>query len=298
MMSLRQLEVFNAIMRTGSITGAAEMLNVTQPAVSATLKHCEAQLKTQLFARLGGRLRPTPEAEVLFREVADIFSRIDAVGHLTRDLVAGRLGSLSIAGAIPITNTFLAEAVATFIKDRPSVRVSLQALPSQQVGDAILRQDVELGVAYEPMASGGLKTELLMRVKPACVFPKDHPLAAKKEVGLVDLQPYPVITYLPQAMLRTHLDRTLRSVETPLNIVAQVGSSITAVMLARYGAGVALVDPFLVDALATPYLASRPLIGAAPIDVLLVRNRATELSSLALQFIEHLRGRLPADLAI
>jgi len=50
-------------MRTGSVTAAARMLNVTQPAVSAMLKHLESRLAMKLFERSGGRLLPTPEAQ-------------------------------------------------------------------------------------------------------------------------------------------------------------------------------------------------------------------------------------------
>ena len=57
-MNLRQMEVFHAIMRAGSVTCAARLLNVTQPAVSTVLRHCETQLRVKLFDRTGGRLHP------------------------------------------------------------------------------------------------------------------------------------------------------------------------------------------------------------------------------------------------
>jgi DNA-binding transcriptional LysR family regulator len=111
-MNLRHMEVFHAIMRTGSVTGAARSLNVTQPAVSAVLKHCESQLKMKLFTRVSGRLQPTAEARAIFPEIAAIFGRVEAVNSLTQDLVGGRLGTLSIAASFPIANGYLAKAVA------------------------------------------------------------------------------------------------------------------------------------------------------------------------------------------
>ena len=70
MLNLRHIEIFHAIMRTGSITAAAESLNITQPAVSAVLKHFESRLQMPLFDRVNGRLRPTLEAEALLPEAA------------------------------------------------------------------------------------------------------------------------------------------------------------------------------------------------------------------------------------
>ena len=74
-MNLRHLEVFHAIMQAGSVTGAAHLLNVTQPAVSNVLRHAEQQMKFRLFERVAGRLQPTPEARDLFPDVQEIFGR-------------------------------------------------------------------------------------------------------------------------------------------------------------------------------------------------------------------------------
>ncbi|MCB1974687.1 MAG: LysR family transcriptional regulator, partial [Burkholderiaceae bacterium] len=65
-MRLRHIEVFNAVMVTGSVSGAARLINITQPAVSRTLKHAELQLGFPLFERTGGRLVATAEARSLF----------------------------------------------------------------------------------------------------------------------------------------------------------------------------------------------------------------------------------------
>ena len=59
MFTLRQIEVFNAVMQTGSVIGAAKMLNVSQPVVSRVLRHLEDQTKVPLFERSKGRLQPT-----------------------------------------------------------------------------------------------------------------------------------------------------------------------------------------------------------------------------------------------
>lgn len=65
-MNLRQLEIFGAVMSTGTTVGAANLLNVSQPAVSQMILHMEDQLKFELFHRQRGRLVPTQEAELLF----------------------------------------------------------------------------------------------------------------------------------------------------------------------------------------------------------------------------------------
>ena len=77
-MRLRHIEVFNAVMQTGSVSAAARLINITQPAVSRTLQHAELQLGFALFQRARGRLTPTNEALALFPRI--VRHRID-VGH-------------------------------------------------------------------------------------------------------------------------------------------------------------------------------------------------------------------------
>ncbi len=273
-MNLRHMEVFNAIMRTGSVTGAARALNVTQPAVSAVLKHCESQLNMKLFTRVSGRLQPTPEATTIFPEIAAIFGRLDAVNALTQDLADGRLGSVSIAAAFPIANGYLAKAVATFVADRPKVRVALQSLTSPQVLGAVVNREVEMGIAYEPVVSSEVETKVLMRAGIACVMRSDHPLAQRKEVAVRDLEHYSIITYLPQALFRRYVDRALSAAGIVPNITAQVGLSLTGIMLARHGAGIALVEPFLVASMGLPGLVARPLKPRIEVKTLMIRHKS------------------------
>jgi DNA-binding transcriptional LysR family regulator len=64
-MRLRHIEIFQAILQTGSVTGAASLLNISQPAASKALQHAEAQLGFSLFTRVRGKLESTAEARIL-----------------------------------------------------------------------------------------------------------------------------------------------------------------------------------------------------------------------------------------
>jgi DNA-binding transcriptional LysR family regulator len=289
------MEVFHAIMRTGSVTGAARALNVTQPAVSAILKHCESQLKMKLFARVSGRLQPTAEAKAIFPEIAAIFGRVEAVNALTQDLVGGRLGTLSIAASFPIANGYLAKAVGTFMTERPNVHVALQSLTSPQVLDRVIHREVELGVAYEPFVSSEVETRVLMRTGIACVMAANHPLARRKEVAVRDLEPYSIITYLPQALSRIYVDRALSAAGIAPNIVAQVSLSLTGIMLARHSASVALVEPLLVTSMGLPDMVARPLKPRVDIKTLMIRHKTAPQSKILNEFIAHLMKTIAAE---
>lgn len=290
MISFRHLEVFHAIMRTGSVTAAARSLNISQPAVSEVLKHAEAQMKIQLFQRSGGRLVPTPEAKALFPDVASMFGRLDAVQRQIQDLAGGRLGNLSLAAAFPIANGYLTKAVASFLAQRPKMRVALQSLTSPQVAERVSIGEAELGLAYNLEAlNPAVEAEVLVRSMVACVVPDAHPLAQRAEIDLKELEPYPIITYLPQTVLRAYVDRALSDAGVMPNVSVQVGLSLTGMMMAYHGAGIALVEPFLLTSLPFPGLVARPLRPRIELSTLLLRAREAPRSMVADDFVAELK---------
>ena len=293
MLNLRHVEVFYAIMRAGTITGAARVLNVTQPAVSAALKQLEARLGMSLFDRVGGRLQATPEAKALLPDVAEIFGRIGAVERLSRDLASGARGEFTIAATPPLCDGFVAKAVATFITRRPKVCVGLQSIASATVLDRVINREVDLGVVYEPVVSAAVQVEELSIASIGCVMPARHALAKRAAVRVSDLAGYPVVTYLPQALMRPHIDRALSSRKSTLDIVAQTGTAATAIMLAVQGAGIALVETTLFSARPIPGFVMRPLEPRVNLRILLLRPRHAQASRVLADFTDHLRATFP-----
>ena len=99
-MNLRQIEVFHAVMIKGSTVGAAEMLHVTQPAISTTLKRMQDELGLALFVTASGRLTPTPEARALFAQARALQQDVESMRRLARMLALGKVGSLRL-GIVP-----------------------------------------------------------------------------------------------------------------------------------------------------------------------------------------------------
>ncbi|MBP6898766.1 MAG: LysR family transcriptional regulator [Burkholderiaceae bacterium] len=106
-MKLRHVELIHAVVQTGSLSAAARLLNITQPAATRTLQHAEQSLGYPLFLRRGGRLRPTPELQHLAPLLRLTFDGLDDVRRAAHNLRSGstatvRVGIvLSMAGALP-----------------------------------------------------------------------------------------------------------------------------------------------------------------------------------------------------
>ncbi len=96
---LRHMEVFRAVMLTGSTSAAARMLFVSQPVVSRTLANIETSLGLPLFERKVGALLPTENARVIFREVDDLYSAAARIDGLVENLKGHRQERISFSSS-------------------------------------------------------------------------------------------------------------------------------------------------------------------------------------------------------
>ena len=85
-MRTRHIEVFNNVYKTGSVTSAAKLLNVSQPSVSKVLAHAEQQLGFRLFERIRMKLVPTPEANILFKHTAIMEEVLTDINQISESL--------------------------------------------------------------------------------------------------------------------------------------------------------------------------------------------------------------------
>ena len=139
-LNLRQIEVFRAIMLSGSISGASKLLYVSQPAVSRLIAYTEQRLGLQLFERIKGRLYPTPEARRLFEEVSTLYQSVQRVNEVAENLAHNREGHIRIACSPSIGQSLMPLAVAHFTQRTRSsnnhelLDLVIQHLPVQPFG--------------------------------------------------------------------------------------------------------------------------------------------------------------------
>ena len=111
-MRLRHIEVFYAVYTSGSVTRAAEILNVSQPSVIKVLAHAEQQLGYALFDRVRGKLVPTPEAHRLFNHVSAVNASLDRLRHVAENLRTAERGRIRVAATPALSlDTSLGEIV-------------------------------------------------------------------------------------------------------------------------------------------------------------------------------------------
>jgi len=283
-MNLRELEVFRAVIQEGSITEAANILRISQPAVSIALRNAEERLGIPLFRRSKRRIHPTPEALDLYPEVEGLFEKLSGIEKLARDLRDNRSGLLSVASTSTLTNAFIADAITRFREARPGVRVLLEVTHTQRTVELATAGQIGLGFIHAPMESPLLHFEKLTTAEMICILPRDHPLAGKASLGPKDLSRHPLVTNIRNS-ISPRVEEAFRRLGIERDFVVACNQTIAVYALVEAGAGIGLVEPW-VGADLFPSLVRtrfRPRIEISP---RALYARSQPLSRLAADFLD------------
>jgi molybdate transport repressor ModE-like protein len=241
-MDARQLEVFRAIMREGSLTAAANTLGISQPAVSKKLQHLEDQLGYALFERSGGRLLVTAEARLLYDDADRVFRELEVLTDLARRVGERKTGLLRIGAALPVVHSVLPRALRNFRETHGDVRIHLHSYPAREVTEALRAGDIDLGLTLSPMSAPTVRSQVLADIPVKVLLRKGDALTAKTEITPEDLAQAPLISYGSHAEIGLRLDTVFRQAGCVRTVSIQVASSAAAAPLVAEGLGPALVD--------------------------------------------------------
>ncbi len=287
--SVRQWEVFRLVVKTGTVSGAARLLHVSQPAVTRTLHVLEEELQLSLFRRIRGRLEITPEAQALLPQVERLFGQVDSIQLLSAELRDGYAGTLNIASVASLASTIVPVAISRFCVDRPRVRVDLRAMSTRQVIDSVTNNQVDLGIIDVPEAGIDADVTEICRADLVCVTRADHRLAGRKQVRASDLAGERLITYDEDTRTGWAVREALRRQQVPSHIAITVNQTFSAYALAQAGSGVALVDPFPMLTGVFPELVARPFKPAIHSEPRALIGKARPASIITQKFVDTLK---------
>jgi DNA-binding transcriptional LysR family regulator len=241
-MNVRQLEAFCKTMETGSMSEAARVLGVTQPAISKSIRLLESNLGLDLFKRVGDRLYPSMEAQRLYPSARRVFEELQSTADLSRRLRTAEAGTLRIAATYSITATYVSEAMAAFHRLRPLVNVHFMALPPRQIVDLVASRTMDAGFLYEPITVPKVCRMPLCSVQVICGLPRHHHLAGKEIIDGHDLARETLISFSDETYGGSLLKRQCESAGMPWHVGITVNQTTVAMRMVADGIGVAVVD--------------------------------------------------------
>ncbi|MES2205861.1 MAG: LysR family transcriptional regulator [Pseudomonadota bacterium] len=214
-MRLRHIDIFHAIMLTKSVSGAAKVLNMTQPAATRLLQHAEYHLGFRLFERSNQRLLPTEEAEILFPEAQAAYLHVERFERLAKQMKRDLGDQLTISIATSLAHSFLPPILAELQKKFPTAKIKIGTGDSNTICQDIVDHYADAGIVYAPSTiPSSLEAIILYESQLYCIYPSSWGVISSLPAGLFN---YPMIKIQeddPLSNIMAQFEPSLKS--TPL----------------------------------------------------------------------------------
>jgi DNA-binding transcriptional LysR family regulator len=273
-------------MLTSSTVRAAELMHITQPAVSRLVRELQDTLALTLFERVGNRLRPTPDARALYAEVERSFVGLDRIAQAAGELALRRAGTLRIAAMPALCNGILPRFVGEFLASRQRLDLELYGMSSQSVVDWVVSEQCDLGFAAAPIEQGAVTVRKMPAVQYVAVVPRGHRLSKRAVIRAPDLNGENFVALGASTRSRFRIDDVLaRHGATPKTRVKTPLSEIACALVAA-GVGVSIVESFTAHEFASRGLLVKRFEPKIEFQVAALCSSGRDLAPVANEFVE------------
>jgi DNA-binding transcriptional LysR family regulator len=244
-MKMRQVEAFRAVMMSGGVTSAAEMMNISQPSVSRLIADLERALGFALFERRSGRVFATQQADALYDAVRRSFTGLELLEQAARRIGAHPVGTIRVAALSAIAGAVLPPVLAAFSARYPDIKVTVESLGQSGVLDRVFLGQADIGLSVEAEPRTGVVSTPLADAEYICALPRGHRLAGKSQIDAADLDGEVFVGPMHDAdalwygideVLTTAAVKPLRRVETQ--------HAFATYAFVHAGLGLAVAEPF------------------------------------------------------
>jgi len=191
--NLNQLRSFFLVTREKSVTNAAEILFITQPAVTMQIKSLERDLEVRLFNKYGKSLELTHAGEVLFGYAERVFEIVEEMEYVLRGHAELKHGTLTIGTTRSFAKYLMPDLLSRYQERYPDVKVSLKVGSSQEIADRLMAFQYDLGIIGRLPFRSKLKVVPYSKEPFCLVTSPRHKLASCEEVELQELGNEPII---------------------------------------------------------------------------------------------------------
>ncbi len=206
-MDLRQLEMFQAIVETGSFTRAGERLFVSQSAISRQIKLLEEELGDQLFKRIHRRIHLTPTGAIVLQHSQRIFNEVRLLNSEIADLTHLQRGSLHLAGGMSVCTYLFPALLKEYKSQFPNIEIRIATGMTEEILRMLRSNEVDLSLLSLPFDDPDLEVIPALSEEMVLVMDENHPLAAKPQIAFSDLPPYTFIHFERGSNTRKVVDR-------------------------------------------------------------------------------------------
>lgn len=296
---LRQLALLAAVERSGQLSRAAAIMNMTQPAASRMLGDLERIVDAALTQRHSRGVSLTPAGERLAERARAMLRDLDFAGREVRDIDRGRVGSVHLGSVSGPSLDLVLPVVRGLEQSEPRLRVMIEVGPSDRLANELLAGNLDLYLGRVPERLDPTPFDL-SPVGPeplALIVGRDHPLLSRPDCALHDCLDYDWVMQPSGSMMRSTVERYLRDrgLNLPQTVIATGSLMLTlAFVLRSQAVGVmSLPAARLFSQLEGAVIAALPVapdLSVAPYSIVTLRDRVP--TPAAQTFLRVLRDEL------
>jgi DNA-binding transcriptional LysR family regulator len=244
-MADRRLQVFHAVAKQLSFTKAAEVLFMTQPAVTFQIKQLEEHFNTRLFDRGHGRIALTPAGDLVLAYAERILNLSSEMDVRLAEMTGEVGGSLLVGASTTIAEFMLPRILGEFKSANPNVRPRLVVGNSEAIEIRVAEHTIDIGFIESPSHQPNLETESCCEDELQVICSPKFPLAKFKELTPQHLMDHPYVSREPGSGTREFTDEYLRKAgiaSDQMKMVMEMGSPIAVNGVVETGLGFAIAS--------------------------------------------------------
>lgn len=277
-LTLRQIELFQAVVEHGNFSRAAERMNTTQPALSQAVRDLEQVVGARLFDRTTRRVDLTEAGRAFAASALSGLGAIERAVAQVQDLSNLRTGRLRIAAPPLLAATALPRFIRRAARQFPHLQIQIADVGTDGILDMVRSGGADIGMGTFQPNEDGLHSTSILQDGLMAFLPEGHPLSARQALTWRDLENQPIATLTRQSGIRLLVDVGFESARLPLRPAFEAHQIFTLLALVEAGQALAVLPTYSQAALHGRAVAVRPLGEPAisrDISVIRARDRST-----------------------
>jgi DNA-binding transcriptional LysR family regulator len=285
-MTLRHLRTFVTVFQEGSITAAAEKMNISQPAVSLAIREMEDFYGIKLFERISKKLYITQDGKELYNYSCRILALFEEMGSVSESLKGQK--NLRVGAGIAMGKLMMPKLVKKFLELNGDINIFITIYDSLTIEQKIINNDLELGIMEATIHDTANLERVLFRVYPLVVIcNKNNPLVGRQGLSVADLAEEKFLLGEKYSDTRVAVENILLSNNLHISPIWESASTMALINAVGEGLGISVLPQNYVTALKNDNI---KVLNVRGFDhkryINIVYHKQKHLSSAALRFIE------------
>ncbi|SFK38668.1 DNA-binding transcriptional regulator, LysR family [Halobacillus dabanensis] len=246
-MDLEALKTYVTAIDEKSFTKASELLNLSQPTVSAHIKNLERFFQTSLIDRSPKRFEVTATGELVYKRARQMLGVLEKAKAEVLEYHGQIGGNIHIGASYTVGEYIIPMILKAFDYKYPTVDLQVRIANSERINKEVQLHQLDVGLVEGKVADQGLRSFPFMEDEMVVIVPKHHPLNGCKKISFEDLQDHTWITREGGSGTRAMLDSMLESSNIRPRKLITIGSNHGVVQAVNEGIGLSFLSKTVVE---------------------------------------------------